>query len=100
MSGDYYDSETHEHIHPNYLGIFLALAALTGLITGIELMVEAGIITWPRSVLNLAYLSMSLMKALLVVMFYMHLKYDSRLYAVLFGLPCIFGVIFFTLLLV
>ena len=100
MSGDYYDSETHEHVHPNYLGIFLALATLTGLITGIELMVEAGIITWPRSVLNVTYLSMSLMKALLVVMFYMHLKYDSRLYAVLFGLPCIFGAVFFTLLLI
>ena len=100
MSGEYYDSETHEHVHPNYLGVFIALAVLTAMITGIELTARAGYIDVPRTVLNLTYLSMSLAKALLVVLFYMHLKYDSRLYAVLFGVPCIFGVVFLTLVLV
>lgn len=100
MSGDYYDSETHEHVHPNYWGIFFALAVLTALITGIEMASQSGLINLPRTVLNVTYLSISLAKALLVVMFYMHLKYDSRLYAVLFGVPCIFGAVFFTLLLV
>lgn len=100
MSGDYYDSETHEHVHPNYWGVFIALAVLTAMITAIELTSRAGYIDVPRMVLNMTYLSMSVAKALLVVLFYMHLKYDSRLYAVLFGVPCIFGVIFFTLVLI
>ena len=100
MSGDYYDTETHEHVHPNYLGVFFALAVLTGMITAIELTSRAGYIDVPRTVLNMTYLSMSLAKALLVVLFYMHLKYDSRLYALLFGVPCIFGIVFLIMVLV
>ena len=100
MSGEYYDSETHEHVHPNYWGVFIALAVLTAMITAIELTSRAGYIDVPRSVLNMTYLSISVAKAILVVLFYMHLKYDSRLYAVLFGMPCIFGIVFLVLVLV
>jgi len=88
------------HKHPNYLGVFLALAMLTAIITATELMAEAGVITWPRPVLNSAYLAMSITKAVLVAMFYMHLKFDSFLYTVLFGLPVLFAVVFFALLLI
>jgi cytochrome c oxidase subunit 4 len=89
-----------EHKQPNYFGVFIVLAVLTGMITTVELLVRADVIGWPRPVINSFYLSMSLVKALLVVLYYMHLKYDSRLYAVMFGLPCIFAVVFFTLLLI
>jgi hypothetical protein len=42
---------------------------------------------------------MSITKAVLVALFYMHLKFDSILYTVLFGMPVLFAVVFFTLLL-
>ena len=63
-------------------------------------MAEHGIINLPRATLNSAYLAMSITKAVLVALFYMHLKYDSILYAVLFGLPVMFAIVFFTLLLI
>jgi caa(3)-type oxidase subunit IV len=88
------------HKHPNYFGVFIALAALTATITAIELMAQNGIITWPRPVLNSAFLTMSIIKAVLVAMYYMHLKVDSLIYTVLFGLPVLFAVVFFTLLLI
>lgn len=97
----HHDNKTDKkaHKHPNYLGVFLALAMLTAIITATELMAEAGVITWPRPVLNSAYLAMSITKAVLVALFYMHLKFDSFLYTVLFGMPVLFAVVFFTLLL-
>ena len=95
-------SETghEEHKQPNYFGVFIVLAVFTAMITTVELLVRAGAITWPRPVISTFYLSMSIIKALLVVLYYMHLKFDSRLYAVMFGLPCLFAVVFFTLLLI
>jgi cytochrome c oxidase subunit 4 len=88
------------HKHPNYLAVFFALAVLTAAITSIELLAQNGVITWPRPVLNSAYLAMSITKAVLVALFYMHLKFDSFLYTVLFGLPVLFAVVFFILLLI
>ena len=49
--------EIEEHHHPNYLGVFIALAILTAVITAIELMSQAGVINWPRPVLNASYLT-------------------------------------------
>jgi len=93
-------SSAKEHNHPNYLAVFIALAVLTALITGIELMAENGMINLPRATLNSIYIIMSLTKAVLVALFYMHLKVDSLLYSVLFGLPVLFAIVFFTLLLI
>ena len=78
-------TDVKEHKQPNYFGVFMA---------------RTGVITWPRPVINSFYISMAVVKALLVALYYMHLKFDSRLYAVLFGVPCIFAVVFFTLLLI
>jgi cytochrome c oxidase subunit 4 len=98
-----HDIEAHgeeEHHHPNYLLVFVALAILTAAITGIELLAQAGTINLPRSLLNTVFLAMSVIKALLVVLFYMHLKYDSKVYSLLFGLPVLFAVVFVALLLI
>ena len=89
-----------EHEQANYFGVFIALAIITAIITAVELLARTEVIGWPRPVLNTFYISMALVKALLVALYYMHLKYDSRLYTVLFGVPCIFAVVFFVLLLV
>lgn len=89
-----------EHKHPNYFGVFIALAVITAIITAVELMEQNGVIHIPRPALNTAFIIMSLTKAVLVALFYMHLKYDSLLYTVLFGLPVLFAIVFFTLLLI
>lgn len=92
--------EEKTHHSPNYLGVFIALAAITALITALELMAQNGIINWSRTTLHAVYLSFSITKAVLVALWYMHLKFDSLLYAVLFGTPVLFAIVFFTLLLV
>lgn len=88
------------HKHPNYFAVFISLAALTAILTAIELSSQSGAIEWPRATLNSIYLSIAVAKAVLVAMFYMHLKSDSFLYTVLFGVPVIFAIVFFILILV
>src|SRR5262245_25964061 len=92
--------DTKAHKHPPYVLVFVALAVLTALITTIEILYVNGYIPVPRPVINSVYLAMSITKAILVAMFYMHLKQDSLVYTVLFGMPVIFAIIFFTLLLI
>ena len=94
------ETNVEEHEGPNYFGVFIALAIITAIITTVELLARTDVIAWPRPVLNSFYLSMAVVKALLVALYYMHLKFDSRLYTVLFGVPCIFAVVFFLILLV
>lgn len=98
------DPKAHKK-HPPYVMVFVALAILTAVITAVELLYDNGLLTIngytpPRAVINSVYLAMSITKAILVAMFYMHLKQDSLIYTVLFGTPVIFAIIFFTLLLI
>jgi cytochrome c oxidase subunit IV len=67
------------HRRPNYLLVFLGLTALTGL----EVLVAYSVGTLRVWFL----LGMALLKALLVIFFYMHLFYESRWYALIFFLP-------------
>ncbi len=65
---------------PVYTGIFLALGALT--------LIEVGISGFPPGALRIFLLMViALMKALLVVAFYMHLRSDSRVFLVALLLP-------------
>ena len=68
------------HRRPNYLLVFLALAA----ITAIEVFFVSLFPGLPKAPFLLA---MSLVKVLLVVLFFMHLKTDNRWYALIFVLP-------------
>ena len=64
-----------QHTKPNYLGVFIALVILTAtevLVTYLPI---------PRLPV---LIPLSLTKAVLVVLFYMHLKYDRRLFSALF----------------
>ena len=69
----------HEDHTRTYIMIFLALAALTGL----ELVVTLfrGIPQAP------VLLGMSVLKALLVIFYFMHLRWDSRWYSFIFFAP-------------
>jgi caa(3)-type oxidase subunit IV len=73
---------THKHpSYKEYIGVFIALAVLTG----IEI-AASGML--PVSLLRTAFLmALAVGKAALVVLFYMHLKYDSRVFGVIFLIP-------------
>lgn len=70
------DPEHQEEIHvvkpPVYLGIFLALLCLTALTTGVSF-IDLGVF---NAVIALA---IACLKASLVVLFFMHIHYSSRL---------------------
>jgi cytochrome c oxidase subunit IV len=73
--------------------VFLALAA----ITAIELVLtQVGL---AASAAGALFLILSLGKATLVVMFFMHLRQDSRIYTAIFLLPVILVLAFSTLML-
>ncbi|MER3459083.1 MAG: hypothetical protein C4309_11075 [Chloroflexota bacterium] len=76
-------SHTHSKtLH--YVGIFVALAVLTG----IEIAVSTAIAGSALRVVLLLALAVS--KATLVALYYMHLRYDSRMFAVIFLIPVVF----------
>ena len=84
------------HDQPNYLAVFIALAAITAIITAVEL--SSDYLGIPRGILNAFYVAMAVAKATLVAMYYMHLKQDSRLYTALFVTPAMFAIVFIIML--
>jgi cytochrome c oxidase subunit 4 len=75
---------TTEHKHPNYIAVFVWLAVLTV----VEVLV-AMVSHIPRHILVLALLILAVWKALLVALYFMHLKFEPKrlLYVVLAPLP-------------
>jgi cytochrome c oxidase subunit 4 len=73
-----------QQAHPA-TGTYLRVAAVLVMIT----LIEVGIFYVPtfQAVLVPVLLFLSALKFLLVVMFYMHLKFDNRFFAFLFGGP-------------
>src|SRR3954465_14410965 len=79
------------HVSPKstYYAIFGALMVLTGLTVGAS-MVNLGSLNFPVAI------SIAILKATLVVLFFMHAKYSSRLTKLVIGgafffLMCLFG---------
>jgi caa(3)-type oxidase subunit IV len=73
------DLPIEKHKHPKYLLVFLALAIFT--------LLELGVIFLPENLHPVLLLSLSFIKALLVVLYFMHLKTDSRWFAFIFLAP-------------
>ena len=82
--GEYgYARVAGEHAHPNalrYVQIATVLAVLTALEVGVYYSREL------RPILVPVLLSLSAVKFALVVLFYMHLRFDSRVFSALFTL--------------
>ncbi len=78
------DAEVNEHAHPT-AGVYLRVAAVLVILT----VLEVGVFYVPQfhGVLVPVLLCLSAVKFTLVVMFYMHLKMDSRFFTFLFGGP-------------
>lgn len=94
--GDFVAEEKRiAHAKPNYIGVFLILGVLTAIELGITSL-------FPTSVGRVPILLfLTVAKALLVILYYMHLKFDSRIYSIFFGagvlafaLPFVIAMIF------
>ena len=80
--------EQHQHAHPTakkYLGIAIILTIIT--------VIEVAIFYIPsmHQFLPPILLTLSALKFALVAMFYMHLKFDHRLYSWVFVVPMCFA---------
>ena len=62
--------EKAKHAHPNYIGIFVFLAVLTAVELGVAFL------PWPKTVLILLLVFLAIWKAVLVALYYMHLRYE------------------------
>ncbi len=75
--------EAVEHKHPNYVAVWVGLAVLT--------MVELAVVYLglPRRAMIISLVVLALWKALLVALYFMHLRFEPRrlLYVVLAPLP-------------
>jgi cytochrome c oxidase subunit 4 len=70
---------------PNYLLIFILLAAFT-LIETLVSYVQQEAIKFPTLVV------LSVVKAVLVLMYFMHLKFDSKVFSYLFIAGCVLAI--------
>jgi cytochrome c oxidase subunit 4 len=75
---------TAEHKHPNYIAVWAGLAVLTIVEVGIAMLTSI-----PRHILIVSLVGLAIWKALLVALYFMHLKFEPRrlLYVVLAPLP-------------
>ena len=71
-----------------YLGVYGWLIALTVLEVSIVL---AG---WPRGAVVGMLISTAMAKAVLIALYFMHLKFDHRIIWLLPGIPILMGVLF------
>jgi cytochrome c oxidase subunit 4 len=77
-------NNTHHH-SPSYKQ-YVSIAVILGILTAIEFFVISDF--WPAILAELVkpiLLILTVVKASLVALFYMHLKFDSRLYSTLFA---------------
>lgn len=77
-------STTYLRKHPNYLGVFWLLAALTA--------VEVGVTYLPLPRIPVL-LPIAIAKASLVAMYYMHLKFDRPIYRNIFLIGVAMGIL-------
>ena len=83
---DVIESQEQEAHQSNYLRVFIGLFVLT--ITEVIISYLPFPNKTPQTIILVVG---SFFKAALVVLFYMHLKYDSRWYAVILGVPVVFA---------
>ncbi len=78
------EATQHTEAHPRYGLVFLALAAATALEVG------ASFLPMPFKIIALVVLAAT--KAALVLLYFMHLRMDHRIYAIFFGLGVVLAV--------
>jgi cytochrome c oxidase subunit IV len=82
---------TETHKHPNYMAIFGALIGLT--------VVELAVAQLPRFVTGstrimiVALVALALVKAMLVALYFMHLRFEKKTFVILVSFPLVLAVI-------
>lgn len=81
---------SEEHAHPNYMAIFVVLIILTVLEVA-----AAGLYKYEGwAVITLILLvGMALTKAILVALYFMHLRFETKTFVVVVSAPLIFALI-------
>jgi cytochrome c oxidase subunit IV len=79
---------TDPHKHPNYMAIFWWLFGLTVVEVGFSVFFHL-----PRPVMILALLGFAIVKAVLVALYFMHLKFERKSLGLIFGSTLILGAI-------
>ena len=74
--------EQHDSVHPSPAR-YIQIAVLLTLITGFEVAIYYVDFISKNTFITI-FLGMSLVKFIIVAMFYMHLKFDNRLFTMLF----------------
>ncbi len=74
--------------HPPYIGIWVVLAVLTMLELGVAFLEN-----WPKTTIILVLVGLAVWKALLVAMYYMHLRFETTRLRVLALAPLPLAVI-------
>jgi cytochrome c oxidase subunit 4 len=75
-------AEETEHAHPNYIAIWVWLAALTGVEIGVAFFQN-----WPKALIIAVLLGLAIWKALLVALYYMHLRFENQRVRILAAAP-------------
>ncbi len=76
-------SSVEQHKRTNYIAVFVALVVLTVIEVGVTL------VPWiPRLVV---LIPLAIAKATLVILFYMHLRFDSRVFTIIFVVGILMG---------
>ncbi len=65
-------AEGHKRAHPNYWAVFAALALLTAFELGVAFL------PWSKTVLILILVFLAVWKALMVALYFMHLRYEGN----------------------
>ncbi|MGH7718077.1 MAG: cytochrome C oxidase subunit IV family protein [Gemmatimonadaceae bacterium] len=66
------EEEAPPHHHPNYIGVWVMLAVLTGVELGVAFL------PWSKTTLILILVALAVWKALLVALYYMHLRFEPN----------------------
>lgn len=77
------NQSTKHPSRPNYLGVFVMLTVLTA--------IEVGVTYLPLPRIPIL-IPLALLKASLVALFYMHLKFDKRSFAAIFAMGLLVGI--------
>ncbi len=75
--------EVEKVSHPNYVGVFIILGVLT--------LIEIGVTYLPIPRIPVL-VPLAILKAALVALYYMHLKFDRRLFTALFAMGLLMGI--------
>ena len=83
-----------EHAKPNYVAVYLALAVLT------FMEIRVTFLPISKGGQMVILLTFAFARLELVVMYYMHLKFDTRLYTIVFAVPTFFALLITGVLLI